>query len=410
MLDRIVEALFDYAGMYPPAKLSFEEALDRSLRFDEELTRPHLVGTDFVLSSGLLPKLLESQHLLHGRAALFRVAVIPDTPPSDSKSLIAEMSSLFSQIEGLVENERPPIRLVSCELRSTEPIDALIPSLKELLPPLAEMLGDFTPFLFIECDRLLGSEPSERTALYELLHDVNTLSSNLRVGIKTRCAGASATTRTELATLLVDTYDHSLPLKATAGLHHPLIERERYGNEVGFLTLALARLLLDKFGPDRLIHGDLQACLAAENPRDFNFSEEKCTWREFSLTLADLESANERALLRIGSCSINEPDADLARLFGTPDERELGFLRRKGKSPLVKSSGTRATVSAGQGGRVVTDGRTVAGSADHRNGTAMSAKSSANAAALKSSPSPQEKNKAQEKSGGAARGQAEPEK
>lgn len=371
MLDRIVEALFDYAGLYPPASLSFEAALDQSLRFDEELQRPHLVGTDFVVGSELLPKLLESQHRLHGRRTLFRVAVILKTPPTERKAVVAEIGALFSQIEGLVENERPPVRLVSCELRSTEPIEQLIPSLQVLLPQLVEKLGDCTPFLFLECDQLLSSDLAARTALYELLHDANTLNSRLRVGIKTRCGGASAATRTDLATLLLDTYHHSLPLKATAGLHHPLIERERYGNQVGFLTLAIARLLLDKFGPERLIHGDLEACLAAENPRDFNFSEEHFTWREFSLSLADLEAANERSLLRIGSCSIAEPDGDLARLFGTPNERALEQLQRKGIPAPVRSSGTRATVQPGSGVRAAIDGRTgSANGMDRRNGSA----------------------------------------
>ncbi len=45
-LDALTNGLFDYAGMFPPAALSFPDALAESATFQQALSRPSIVGAD----------------------------------------------------------------------------------------------------------------------------------------------------------------------------------------------------------------------------------------------------------------------------------------------------------------------------------------------------------------------------
>lgn len=337
MLERIIEGLFDYAGTYPPASLALDDAVEETLGFADSLERPYLVGSDLVLETREVPRLLELGQRLESRSARFRLAALVQAPLQSHTDLVSELKRLTVLLDRNGDDDGPPIRLVSVELKTDRAIDDLLENEIERLPHLSAVLGDRSPLLFIECERLREVDPDLRHELYSQIHDINTMNANLRIGLKVRCAGPSPYSRADLATVLSETAAFVLPLKATAGLHHPLVERERYRNDVGFLNLVVARLLLAKYGSDRLAHGDLQACLATENPRDFDLSEQALAWREFAITADDLDGGNDHSLLRIGSCSIREPDDDLARLFGSPETRHNGNDRSGSRSTLSRS-------------------------------------------------------------------------
>ena len=50
MLDHAVRGLFDHAGMFPPAALSFEDALREAAVLPDVLARPDLLQNDLVLT------------------------------------------------------------------------------------------------------------------------------------------------------------------------------------------------------------------------------------------------------------------------------------------------------------------------------------------------------------------------
>jgi len=49
--DQLLERLFDYADMFPPAQRSFEDALKESASLATTLVRPWLVASDIVLDT-----------------------------------------------------------------------------------------------------------------------------------------------------------------------------------------------------------------------------------------------------------------------------------------------------------------------------------------------------------------------
>ena len=103
--------------------------------------------------------------------------------------------------------------------------------------------------------------------------------------------------------------------KATAGLHHPLrcVKPLTYepnaptGAMHGFLNVFLAAALLD--------HAD--AILAERDPQAFTFDDDKATWRGHSVTTDALATMRRDFATSFGSCSFEEPIADL---------KELGWL------------------------------------------------------------------------------------
>ena len=112
-----------------------------------------------------------------------------------------------------------------------------------------------------------------------------------------------------------------LPFKATAGLHHPV--------------RSLRPLTYAADSPRAVMHGFLNVFVAAafawhnaerellvdvlteENPRAFEFAGDELRWFGNRLTTAQIQNARRYFAHSFGSCSFEEPIADL---------RELGFL------------------------------------------------------------------------------------
>jgi hypothetical protein len=106
--------------------------------------------------------------------------------------------------------------------------------------------------------------------------------------------------------------------KATAGLHHPL--RGEYkltyeknadtGTMNGFLNLLLATAFARfDYSPE-----EIRALLAESSPAAFSFDDDGAQWRRQRLTLEQLELARKQIVTAIGSCSFDEPIADLHAL------------------------------------------------------------------------------------------------
>jgi hypothetical protein len=108
---------------------------------------------------------------------------------------------------------------------------------------------------------------------------------------------------------------HGVAFKATAGLHHPLrcVKPLTYepnavlGTMHGFLNVFLAAALLE--------HAD--AILAEEDPAAFTFDDDGASWRGHRVSTKEIATMRREFATSFGSCSFEEPIADL---------KELGWL------------------------------------------------------------------------------------
>jgi len=110
----------------------------------------------------------------------------------------------------------------------------------------------------------------------------------------------------------------NVPFKATAGLHHPLYSHRPLtysadapqGWMFGFMNVFLAAAWI-RLGMDPKAIAPL---LEEQDPSALRVSTGEVSWRVFRLTGAQVEDIRNRFALSFGSCSFEEPIADLQSL------------------------------------------------------------------------------------------------
>lgn len=275
-----LQGLFDHAGMFPPASLALDAAVADAARFPTTLHRPGLVGADLVVAWKdwpQLPAALAKAHL-KGPARVAVVGVALADGPAVARQLAgakaARVVSLEVHVEGAVD---------AALVRATVADAGAVP-------------------VFVEPKWAPAQLAGEAPAVAALLKAA-------KAGLKVRCAGPTAVDRAALAAVLDAVADAGIPFKATQGLHHPF---PRPGFPHGFLGLLAALRLRQAQGT--AFAPEVIDCLAETDSVAFDFSD-GIAWRGEQVTAAELARLPPFA---IGSCSLTEPDEDLAHAYGDP--------------------------------------------------------------------------------------------
>lgn len=288
----ILDRIFDYAGMFPPASRSFESALQESSSFRSTLKRPWMVASDLVLDTEHAHKLVGVNLGVYNFTYPVRVCLLATEDPESVISTALELG-----------RKEPKIEISSLETKASP-------------AAIAETLEHYGRFLS-SGSTSLGVEPNLAGDDWEntLASTVQALrASPLRPALKCRLTGSTGITPDRFASALIAATDAGVPLKVTGGLHHPIVERERYGFPMGFLNVACAVMLRRVLGT-RVSHAALLELLTNEDPATFEFGD-TLHFKKLTLSAAELRHAKGSASFTIGSCSLHEPDQDLTRLFG----------------------------------------------------------------------------------------------
>ena len=183
------------------------------------------------------------------------------------------------------------------------PHDVDVASLQEA----RSILGDLPVFWEAPPDR------AEETIA--LLAEFNSDADSATFGYKLRTGGVTVDafpTSMQIAKALVTPATHQLPIKFTAGLHHPL---RQYREEVqtkmhGFLNVLGAAVLAAEHRWDT---NQTAMMLEDENVDSFSFTDEFFAWREWRIDAKRLQY-RRRFVVSFGSCSFDEPREDLRAL------------------------------------------------------------------------------------------------
>ena len=296
-LRYVLDQAIDYAGMYPPASLSLPEALKSYHR--------HRSGAEawmvkrMVLSIDAISK-IDPGAL--GSGGEFRFAMIPRRETSDwLATLRADLVALN-------------FFLKKCP--------AAVADVLEILLPAVSSRGELERLLRSATGQLVG-----HAAFFEVVTGPDFLRrfegaaeavagfGELNWGLKLRTGGTTADlypAPSTVARALVIARDHRVPIKFTAGLHHPI----RHWNKSvgarmhGFINILMAGLLANHHGlsPERVA-----SILEEEEPSNFSFTELTADWRDLALPVEAIPKWRER-VASFGSCSVDEPKEDLERL------------------------------------------------------------------------------------------------
>jgi len=287
----------DYAGMFPPCSLALEPALQNQTQYfrspEAWMLKTFVLSVEHFDAARPLLSLFDPVHPLHV------AALGPKT--ANANAFLEALEEADAAIRSL---SRHNVDLISVsQLEMWLPQDVDLPILREA----RSIIGNLPAFWEAPVERA----PETITLLAELNSDMD----EPTFGFKLRTGGVTPDafpTSAQIARALVVPATHQVPIKFTAGLHHPL---RQYREEVqtrmhGFLNVLGAAILAAEH---KWNEKQTAAMLEDENPKSFSFDDEFFAWREWKI---DIKRLNDRRkfVTSFGSCSFDEPREDLRTL------------------------------------------------------------------------------------------------
>ncbi|PIE23687.1 MAG: hypothetical protein CSA62_06160 [Planctomycetota bacterium] len=316
-LQAFMTGLVDYAGLFPPAKLTMPAAVDQYARHLDE-NASWMLGR-FIVPAGRLDEFEAAAAGFVRAAQPWRLSVLLGDRQDPEKTL-ASLPDLAGRVMAFEQDQAGAVAVEVFE----------IPLPADLDP--AEVAVFVTRVgAGLDSVGLSGREqyweipptapPEAEAALLDGLRDAaKELAADSvaggRLGLKLRCGGVTPEafpSVERVARILAGARDRGLPFKGTAGLHHPLRFQATKPAVMmhGFFNVFGAALLAHSRGWDaeRLV-----PVVAETDPSAFRFSAGEFSWRGESVTTADVQRLRRDLLSGFGSCSFAEPREDLQKL------------------------------------------------------------------------------------------------
>lgn len=324
-LNQFMQGIIDYAGLFPPAGLPMAPAVENYAAYR---AGPHhnLLGR-FICPTTRFDEFLAS--------------AAPLLPPGGNESdawpisalgrggngeieFLANLEQDLADMHALVSRLGNAIRMVGFETRL--PVEIVERVQPEVITRLAaesirriagRIRTPITPCFEIS----LGGDwrrnlPEAIAALAAPNREVTAHSLCRPAVVKLRTGGVEAEMfpSVDQLTLAVRTcLSERLAFKATAGLHHPLRRfDESVGTKMhGFLNLFGAAVLAHAHDLDA---NSIGCILNDEQAEHFRFDEDSFCWQNVSAQASEIDAARREFAHSFGSCSFEEPVADLQAL------------------------------------------------------------------------------------------------
>ncbi len=286
----------DYAGLFPPASLALENALRNHAAYlrDDDVW---MLGT-FVLP---ISKFEEASGFLNNFTTKHRLRISALVAKSENASSF--MTSLKEGAEAIRQfNDRHDHKAAITQ------IELALPSQPGVhLAEANAIIEDLNVPTFWEA----AADDAERTIgfLAERAPAFGTVGFKLRTGGLIASAFPSSI---QLARALVAAVTQKVPIKFTAGLHHPIRKFDQTAQTKmhGFVNVLGAGVLAAEH------EWDVQQTarmIEDEDATEFVFDRDTFTWNTWSIA-ADHIEAHRKIITSFGSCSFDEPRADLRAL------------------------------------------------------------------------------------------------
>jgi hypothetical protein len=288
----------DYAGLFPPANLALEPALQN---YAEYIRTPDA----WMLGAFILP-VAEFAAAARGLSQFdsdhpLRISALG--PKTDSAE--AFQASLTAAMESIAS------------FRSVCGGAALIEQFEMPLPP--NVSADTFKMIRASVDsglRTFWEAPADTAErAVKLIADNNRSHAASTLGFKLRTGGVTANafpSSIAIAVALMAAGMHQVPIKFTAGLHHPVrifhdsVQTKMHGflNVLGAGVLALEHDWTKK---------QIAEMLEDEDAASFSFTEDSFAWRDWKVA-TERVALHRELVTSLGSCSFDEPREDLRAL------------------------------------------------------------------------------------------------
>ncbi|HEY3251406.1 MAG TPA: hypothetical protein VGK25_09845 [Ignavibacteria bacterium] len=307
-LKNFAGKVIDYAGIYPPANLDLAQAFHNYLFY--RLGENKWMLNKFVIPAKKLADLTKiiKEVKIDAPVSLSIIGSGGDTITHFNKGLSDDVKKIndflkhnnsFASVD--VYEVRLPVEVLEQE-EADDMLDLMISSSGELD---AAMEKEVPVFYEAALD-----EKYEATIL-KVVENIASL--NNRSGYKLRTGGTEASafpTNEQIAFAIMTCCEFNVPMKCTAGMHHPV---RHFNEEVncymhGFLNVFGAGILAYASNLDEM---EILEVLNDEDPDEFMFEENGFEWNDIEVTNEEIRQARSSLMVSFGSCSFDEPVNDL---------------------------------------------------------------------------------------------------
>ena len=297
-LRALLARSIDYAGLFPPANLALEPALQN---YADYIRTPD----DWMLGAFILP-------VAEFAAAARELSQFDNDHPLR----ISALGPKTDNAETFQASFPAAMELIA-SFRSRYGGAAAIEQFEMPLP--ANVSSDTLKIIRLAMDPGLHSfweapaETAERAI--KLIADNNRSHAGGKLGFKLRTGGVTASafpSSAEIAVALMAAGTHQVPIKFTAGLHHPVrifhqsVQTKMHGflNVLGAGVLGLEHDWTEK---------QFAEMLEDEDVASFSFTKDFFAWRDWKVATKRV-AVHRELVTSLGSCSFDEPREDLRAL------------------------------------------------------------------------------------------------
>ncbi len=296
-LKILLTNLVDYAGLFPPASLPLPDVVTNYRHYLDSETAWMLAR--LIIPAARLGELAETVHETAGvdSARPWRISgLLPDLAADDDR-----FARAVDAIETFNDtNSWAAVDTVETPITDLEQVTRIL----DRIPPTLALFAEIPSHDPDASLRALGT--SARLSTYAKIRTGGVVADQI-----------PATER--VANFLVKCARHSLGLKFTAGLHHPIradfpltYESDApRGTMHGFINVFLAAVLAFAKQGDS---SEIETLLDETDPSQFAFTGEYITWRERQFSRQEVQQTRDQFAISFGSCSFGEPIADLIGL------------------------------------------------------------------------------------------------
>lgn len=306
-LYSFLSGLIDYAGLYPPAQLPLHEAINHYYDYlrspDRWMLGHFVIGVEQLVP---LTAILKAHPYLLDVEPLSLAVVTQggateedflDNCREDAAAIQTFIEAHPNQVNVAQVEFKPPL------LTDTATVTQLLHNTKAV----------FNLPVFYE----LSLDENWEEQLHAAAAGIAEFGPG--AGLKLRTGGLVAEafpSVPQVAAVITTCLEAHIPLKFTAGLHHPI---RQYRDEVqtkmhGFINVFGAGTLVytEHFSP-----AQINLVLSDEHPDHFVFDERGFHWQVYEVKAEEVAAARQSALISFGSCSFDDPLTDM---------RQLGWL------------------------------------------------------------------------------------
>ena len=297
-LRALLARSIDYAGLFPPATLELGPALENHAEY-VRAPEAWMLGA-FVLPIG---KFDEASALLARFNVEHRLRVSALGPTTEhSSDFITALHASANSVRDFESQHGAFASISQVEI-------ALPGEVGTTVTQTAEALGDVQVPVFLEAP----ADDAERTI--DLLAQYRSATNTDFFGFKLRTGGVIASafpSAVQIARALVAAVEHRVPIKFTAGLHHPVrqfhptVQTKMHG----FLNVLGAGVLAAEHGWDVQQTAKM---LEDENAGSFAFTDDTFSWDRWEIATERIVE-HRKLVTSLGSCSFDEPREDLRAL------------------------------------------------------------------------------------------------